>query len=127
MVRVALVHQASVRGRQFVRHLRDVGRGDRPDLIDVDTVVVVSQQVAKVHDVAPRHLRVTRLEVIGDCVGSFADDLDQSFSGTLVGPVVVKRYAPAFDEFSDLSGSFEDVGDAKLVGPARIGTASRRM
>jgi len=38
LVRMALVRHAPVRGRQFVRHLRDVGRGDRPDLIDIDTV-----------------------------------------------------------------------------------------
>ena len=91
---------------QFVAQLRDADDGNRPDLVHVHAVVVVSQQMAKVHDVAPRHLRVTRLEVVRDRVRRFADDLEQSLRSPLPCPVAVKR-ATARYKFGDLSRSFE--------------------
>lgn len=43
---------------QLAGQLRDADNGDRPDLVRVHSVVVVSQQMTKVHHVTPPHLRM---------------------------------------------------------------------
>lgn len=80
--------------------------------------------MTKVHHVAPRYLRVTRLEVVRDRVRRFADDLEQSLRSPLPCPVAVKRPATARHKFGDLPRGFEYVSDSQIVGSAQIGTAS---
>jgi len=80
--------------------------------------------MTKVHHVAPRHLRVTHLEVVRDRVRGFTDDLEQSLRSPLTCPVAVKRPATTRHKFGDLSGGFEYVRDSQIVGSAQIGTAS---
>jgi len=65
-------------------------RTKRRDLVHVHAVIVVSQQMTKVHHVTPWHFRVTHLEVVRDRVRRFADDLEQSLGGPVPCPVAVK-------------------------------------
>jgi len=67
--------------RERVGELRDVHRGDRPDLFRVDSVIVVGENDSQSDDVVPRHLGIPTGGVISEQVGGLADDLEQPLGG----------------------------------------------
>ena len=113
--------------REFGEELWDVVRRDGPQLVHVDPVVAVCEQVAKVDDVPPLHGGMHGLEALGQSVRCLTDDLQEPLRGTLSGPVRIEDMTAVGDELPELLSGLDDVGDAQVVTPAQIGTASWRM
>lgn len=113
--------------REFLEELRNVHRRDCPELVHVNTVIMMRDQVAKIDDVSPRHVGILRAVLLGECVRCFSDDLQQSLCGSLSGPVRIERWAPVCDEFAEMLRCLHDVSDAQFISATQIGTASLRM
>lgn len=84
-------------------------------------------QMAEIDDVSPRHVGILGSVLLGERVGCFPDDLQQSLSGSLPSSVCIERYAPVVDEFAELLRCLHDVSEAQFIAATQMGTASLRM
>lgn len=89
-----------------------------PDLIEIDTVVVVSEEDSQRTDITPRDTRASRLELVRQRRARLANDLEQSLSRTLMKKALAECLDADADDECQLVGCVEDVSDTVFVTPA---------
>src|ERR1700722_10384915 len=105
----------------------DLGGGDHPHLVRVDSMVVVREHDPQADDVAPGNAGMLRAEVLAEGVRRLADDLQETLHREPPDPVLVPGVPAKLGDLGDFAGGIQDVGDALVVPAAHRSTDSARI